>query len=55
MVAILDFAKNVLPPLEPKLLVMWEKICEVLKMLFSAYQLAKTWLLAPIGEALNSV
>jgi hypothetical protein len=55
MVAILDFAKKVLPPLEPKLLVMWKKICKVLKMLFSAYQLAKTWLLAPVGEALEAL
>ncbi len=27
----LDFAKNVFPPLEPKLLVMWERISEVLQ------------------------
>jgi hypothetical protein len=39
----LNFAKNVLPPLEPKLLVMWEKIGEALKMVCGANQFAKTW------------
>jgi hypothetical protein len=37
----LDFAKNVLPPLEPKLLVMWERIGEALKIVYSAYQFEK--------------
>jgi hypothetical protein len=37
----LDFAKNDLPPLEPKLLVMWERIGEALKMVYSAYQFEK--------------
>jgi hypothetical protein len=41
---ILDFAKNVLLPLEPKLLVMWEKIGGAVKMVNSAYQFAKAWL-----------
>jgi hypothetical protein len=27
----LDFAKNVFPPLEPKLLVMWERMSEALQ------------------------
>jgi hypothetical protein len=40
---ILNFAKNVLPPLDPKLLVMWERIGEALKMVCSAYQFAETW------------
>jgi hypothetical protein len=40
---ILDFAKNVLLPLEPKLLVMWEKIGGALKMEYSAYQFEITW------------
>jgi hypothetical protein len=30
----LDFAKNVFPPLEPKLLVMWERISEALKIVY---------------------
>jgi hypothetical protein len=38
-----DLQKNVLPPLEPKLLVMWEKIGGVLKMVYSTYQFTKTW------------
>jgi hypothetical protein len=32
-----------LPQLEPKLLVMWERIGEALKMVCGAYQLAETW------------
>jgi hypothetical protein len=40
---ILNLAKNVLPPLEPKLLVMWERIGEALKMMLGAYQFAETW------------
>jgi hypothetical protein len=36
----LNFAKNVLPPLEPKLLVMWERIGEALKMVCGAKQCA---------------
>jgi hypothetical protein len=40
---ILDFEKNVLPSLEPKLLVMWGKIGGVLKMVYSTYHLTKTW------------
>jgi hypothetical protein len=42
MATILNFAKNVLPPLEPKLLVLWERIGEALKMVCSAYQFAET-------------
>jgi hypothetical protein len=38
----LEFAKNVLPLLESKLLAMWERISEALKMVYSAYQFAKT-------------
>jgi hypothetical protein len=33
----LVFRINVLPPLEHKLLVMWERIGEALKMVYSAY------------------
>jgi hypothetical protein len=40
--AFLVFAKN-LPPLEPKLLKIWEIIDEALKRVYSAYQFAKTW------------
>jgi hypothetical protein len=32
-----------LPPLEPKLFVMWEKIGEALKVVYGAYQFAETW------------
>jgi hypothetical protein len=39
----LDLAKNVLPLLELKLLAMWERISEALKMVYSAYQFGKTW------------
>jgi hypothetical protein len=40
---ILDFCKkNVLPPLEPKLLVLCEIIGEDLKMVCSAYKFGKT-------------
>ncbi len=35
------FANNVLPPLEPKLLVMWERIGEALKRVYGAYQFAE--------------
>jgi hypothetical protein len=38
-----NFVKNGLPPLEPKLLVMWERIGEALKMVFGTYQFAETW------------
>jgi hypothetical protein len=41
--SILDFAKNILSPPEPKLLVMWEKIGEVLKMVYSTCKFGKTW------------
>jgi hypothetical protein len=37
----LEFAKNVLLPLEPKLLLMWKKIGEALKMVDSANQFVK--------------
>jgi hypothetical protein len=37
------FTSNVLPPLEPKLLVIWERIGEALKMVYRAYQFADTW------------
>ncbi len=30
----LDIAKNVFPPLEPKLLVMWERISEALQIIY---------------------
>jgi hypothetical protein len=30
----LDFAKNVFPPLAPKLLVMWERISEALQIVY---------------------
>jgi hypothetical protein len=30
----LDFAKNTFPPLEPKLLVMWERISEALQIVY---------------------
>ncbi len=30
----LDFAKNIFPSLEPKLLVMWERISEVQQILY---------------------
>ncbi len=30
----LDFAKNVFPQLEPKLLVMWERISEALQIVY---------------------
>jgi hypothetical protein len=39
----LDLAKNVVPLLELKLLVMRERIGEVLKMVYSADQFGKTW------------
>jgi hypothetical protein len=39
----LNFTKTVLPQLEPKLLVMWEKLGEALKVVFSAYQVGKSW------------
>jgi hypothetical protein len=42
-VTILDFSENFVPPLELILMVMWEKIGEVLKIVCSAYQFAKTW------------
>ncbi len=38
----MNFAKNVSPQIEPKLLVMWERIGEALKMEYSTYQFAKT-------------
>jgi hypothetical protein len=37
------FEKNVLPRIEPKLLVMWERIGEALKVVCGAYQFAETW------------
>jgi hypothetical protein len=40
---ILYFPLNILPTLEHKLLVMWERIGEELKMVYSAYQFAETW------------
>jgi hypothetical protein len=43
MATILNFSKTFFPPLEPKLLVMWERIGEALKMLCGAYQFAETW------------
>jgi hypothetical protein len=39
---ILDFAKNILPPLEHILLVKWERTGEALKMMRSAYQFEET-------------
>jgi hypothetical protein len=35
--------KRFAPLLEHKLLVMWERIGEVLKMVYSAYQFGETW------------
>jgi hypothetical protein len=32
-----------MPPLEHKLLEMWERIGEALMMVYSAYQFAETW------------
>jgi hypothetical protein len=32
----LDFAKNIFPPLDPKLLVMWERISEALQIVYEA-------------------
>ncbi len=37
----MDFAKTVLPPLEPELLVIWELIGKKLKMVHSTYQFAE--------------
>jgi hypothetical protein len=34
---------NVLPPIELKLLVMWERIGVAVKMVYSAYQFAQPW------------
>jgi hypothetical protein len=53
--SILECAKKVLLPLEPKLLVMCERIGEGLKKVYSTCQFVKTMYLAPIGEALDSV
>jgi hypothetical protein len=39
----LNFAKNILPPLEHKLLVMRERIGEALKVVYGAYQFSETW------------
>jgi hypothetical protein len=39
----MSFAQNVLPPFDHKLFVMWERIGEALKMVYSAYQFAETW------------
>jgi hypothetical protein len=40
----LEFCKkNFLPPLEPKLLLMWKIIGKALKMVCGAYQFAETW------------
>ncbi len=49
----MDVAKNVSPPLELILLVMGEKVREMLKIVCSAYQFAKS--LAPTEVALYSV
>jgi hypothetical protein len=45
----LDFAKNIFPSLEPKLLVMWERIsealqvvCEVLYTMYLGYRVCST-------------
>jgi hypothetical protein len=46
---ILDFAKNVLPPFEPKLLVMLERIGIVLQIVCEVL-----YTIAPIGQALES-
>ncbi len=51
----MDLYKNVLTPLELKLLVLWEKIDEALKM-YPEYKFAETWyILPPIGLELYSV
>jgi hypothetical protein len=39
----LDFAKNILLPFEPKVLLIWETIGEALKVAYGAYQFAETW------------
>ncbi len=55
----LDFAKNVFPPLEPKLLVMWEIISEALQIvmkcctLFSANSIGDIECAAHHGMALE--
>ncbi len=48
--SILDSAKKGLPPLEPKLLVIWERISEALKVVHRA--ISKNMVLAPIGVVL---
>jgi hypothetical protein len=42
-------------PLEPKLLVLWKRVGEVLKMVCSAYQFATDMVLTPIGVVLFGV
>ncbi len=55
----MDFAKNVFPPLEPKLLVMWERISEALQIvmkcctLFSAKSIGAIECAAHHGMALE--
>jgi hypothetical protein len=51
----LDFGKNVSPPLEPKLLVMLEKIVEALKWCIARLPICKNMVLAPLGGVLYSV
>ncbi len=53
--AILDLAKNVLLLIELTLMAMWERIGEVLKKMYSAYQFGKNMVLAPIGVVLDGV
>jgi hypothetical protein len=48
----LNFAKSVLSPLEPKLLVMWERIGEALKVVYGAYQFAETCISANMSGAI---
>jgi hypothetical protein len=50
---LLDLAKNLLLPLEPKLLAMWKKMGKALKIVYSANQFCKNMVLfAPTGLAL---
>ncbi len=37
----LDIAKNIFPPLEPKLLVLWERISEALQIVYEVLHIVK--------------
>ncbi len=47
--------KKVFLPLESRLLVLWERIGETLKMGYCAYKFGKNMVLAPVGGALYGV